>query len=128
MTDIDRLEKLIEVLSLNYSQFAEEIGLKSPQTLYDIKKKRHGISKLVKSQIFERWPNIRKVWWVTGEEPIFSEHHEDNLGTSPDDKALLDIIKNLQYELSEKNKQISSLLKIINRLSDSRSTESEDGI
>ena len=47
MTDSERIKELKKFTGLNFSKLAEEIGLNTVQTLYDIKNGKHGISKEV---------------------------------------------------------------------------------
>jgi hypothetical protein len=46
---------------------AKEIGLSTPQILYDIKNEKHGISKDVAGKIAAKYLNVNLVWLLTGE-------------------------------------------------------------
>lgn len=67
MTDKERIEELSRHIGLNFKRLAEEIGLKTPQTLYDIKSGKHGISKDVAEKIQAKYLNISLSWLLTGE-------------------------------------------------------------
>lgn len=45
MTDIEIIAKVAEYTGLSFNKLAKEVGLTSPQTFYDIKAGKHGISK-----------------------------------------------------------------------------------
>lgn len=86
MTDIERIEKLKEFSGLNYRKLAEEIGLKSAQTLYDIKNGKHGISKDVAEKIQARYLNISIQWLLTGQgEMLRSPEEHINTETTTQD-------------------------------------------
>lgn len=45
MTDKQRIEHLLGILHLNAKQFAESIGMKRVDTIYNIMHGKHGITK-----------------------------------------------------------------------------------
>ena len=67
MGDYGRIEAVLRYTSLSANALAEKIGLKTPQTFYDIKKGRHGISKDLANKIHSKYLNISLEWLLTGE-------------------------------------------------------------
>lgn len=74
MTDSERISKLAEYSGLSIKKLSEEIGLKTVQTLYDIKNGKHGISKEVANKIKGRYLNINTTWLLTGEGDMFIDN------------------------------------------------------
>ena len=66
MTDIEIITKVAEYTGLSFNKLAKEIGLTSPQTFYDIKAGKHGISKELAEKIQARYLNISEAWLLTG--------------------------------------------------------------
>lgn len=67
LTAKERLEKVICWTGLSTNAFAVQIGLSSPQTLYQIKSEKHQISRLVAERICDRYPEIDFGWLLSGE-------------------------------------------------------------
>lgn len=66
MTDIEIITKVAEYAELSFNKLAKEIGLTSPQTFYDIKAGKHGISKELAEKIHAKYLNISEAWLLTG--------------------------------------------------------------
>lgn len=66
MTDIEIIAKVAEYTGLSFNKLAKEIGLASPQTFYDIKAGKHGISKELAEKIHARYLSINEAWLITG--------------------------------------------------------------
>lgn len=63
-----RLEYILKYLNLNAKSFSEELGYERPQIIYDIiKGKTKTISGNIASKILSVFPEINKVWLLTGE-------------------------------------------------------------
>lgn len=67
MTGQEQILALRHHLQLSLRRIAEEAGLKTVQTLYDIKKGKHGFSREVAAKICARWPEISSAWMIMGE-------------------------------------------------------------
>lgn len=68
MTASTRIHQLLEYYRLNGKQFSEAIGDKRPQRIYDVQKgKAKTISDSLSNQILSVFPEIDKVWLLTGE-------------------------------------------------------------
>lgn len=64
----ERLSKVIEYSGLNPSEFAVRINAKTKQAVYDLLKgKTKTISPSMKSKILSSFPQVNKVWLLTGE-------------------------------------------------------------
>lgn len=124
-------KEIIEALSnytgLNLKRLAEEIGLKTHQTLYDIKKGKHGISKDVAEKIQAKYLNINLSWLLTGEGEMLkttisqNNNNGDNINghsvtIHKTEGDYLEIIKSLTNQLSKSQEQISKSQEQIDRL------------
>lgn len=67
MTDSERIIKFKEYTGMSFNKLAEYIGIKTSQTLYDIKSGKHGISKDLAEKIQAKYLNINTSWLLTGE-------------------------------------------------------------
>lgn len=63
----ERIEKVICWAGLNTSSLAVQIGLSSPQSLYQIKASKHNISRTIAERICLRYPEIDFCWLFAGE-------------------------------------------------------------
>ncbi len=63
----ERIEKVICWAGLNTSSLAVQIGLSSPQSLYQIKAGKHNISRTIAERICLRYPEIDFCWLFAGE-------------------------------------------------------------
>lgn len=126
MTDSERINELVKYSGLSIKRLAEEIGLKTFQTLYDIKNGKHGISKDVANKIKGRYLNINLSWLLTGEGEMLSgvvqnNQNGDNIqGNSitinKRDGDAHDMIMSLITQLSTNQQQISKNQEQIDRL------------
>jgi len=67
MKGSEKINILLDYLSLNPSDFARKVGLKNVQNIYDIQKDKVDISKTTVNKIVSIFPNINKNWLLTGE-------------------------------------------------------------
>lgn len=68
MRSDERIEELLKYSNMSAKKFAETIGIKTVQNLYDIQKgKIKNISKALAGKISETFPEIDKNWLLTGE-------------------------------------------------------------
>ena len=128
MTDSERIKEFRKFTGLNFSKLAEEIGLNTVQTLYDIKNGKHGISKDVAEKIQAKYLNINIAWLLTGEGEMLIENpvvqnnqHGDNIHghsvtVNKTEKDYIEIIKTQAEQLSKSQEQIDRLLSIIERM------------
>lgn len=137
MTDSERIIELKKFTGLSFNKLAKEIGLKTVQTLYDIERGKHGISKDVAEKIQSKYLNISMSWLLTGEGEMLNRqniisnspvgdnstqiagnsNHVNNLSTL--DKALDEIseMRKLLAEAIKNNKeQTERFLSIIEKL------------
>lgn len=131
MTDSERIEALVKHSGLNIKRLAEEIGLKTVQTLYDIKNGKHGISKDVANKIKGKYLNINTQWLLTGEGDMFTSKviqnnqngdniqgnsvtiHKSTQEMSGLIQALIDQLSTNQQQISKNQEQIDRLITII---------------
>ncbi len=81
MTDSERLSEIIKSSKMSTKAFSEHIGLKTPQTLYDILKDRNGISKDVAKAIQAKCLHYNYAW-ILGGEGIKYKKNEDGITDS----------------------------------------------
>ena len=70
--DNNRIEILMRHLGMNARKLAMSVGV-SPQTIYDIQKGKHGISKDLAEKISAKYLIISKLWLLTGEGEMLSK-------------------------------------------------------
>lgn len=106
-TDKDRLEAVLKHLGLNARELSQQIGLKSPQTFYDIQKGKHGISKGLAASIQAKYLNISSDWLLTGngEMLIESKINANNIGVEI--HRLLKIIEEQNHTIAILAEQIA---------------------
>ena len=69
--DNNRIEILMRHLGMNARKLAMSVGV-SPQTIYDIQKGKHGISKDLAEKISAKYLNVSRLWLLTGEGEMLS--------------------------------------------------------
>ena len=62
-----RIEAVIGWAKMSTNGFARHIGLRRGENLYQIKRGNNGISLDVASRIVEKFPEVDKLWLLTGE-------------------------------------------------------------
>lgn len=132
MTDSERIRELKKFTGLNFSKLAEEIGLNTVQTLYDIKNGKCGISKEVAKKIQERYLNISIAWLLTGEGEMLVDNqviqnnqngdniHGHSVTVNNTEKDYLEIIKTQADQLSKSQDQIDRLISIIETMTNNK--------
>lgn len=127
MTDSERIKWLEEFTGLSLNKLSSELGLKTPQTFYDIKNGKHGISKDLADKIKAKYLNINIGWLLTGKgEKLISSVVQNNqtgdningdsvtVNKSETDK-FIDTIKECHELLRKKDEQIDRLLTLLER-------------
>lgn len=88
MTDSERLIMISKYAGVSLNKLAKEIGITTPQTFYDIKAGKHGISKDLAEKIQARYLNISMAWLLTGEgEMLLSESEVVEIEADDSDKT-----------------------------------------
>ena len=72
--DNNRIEILMRHLGMNARKLAMSVGV-SPQTIYDIQKGKHGISKDLAEKISAKYLNVSRLWLLTGEGEMLSKEN-----------------------------------------------------
>lgn len=67
LTPQERIERVVCWSGLSTNAFAAQIGLSSPQSLYQIKVGKHNISRTIAERICSRYPEIDFGWLFAGE-------------------------------------------------------------
>lgn len=122
MTDYQRLEKVIKILEISsFKDFAGRLGV-NPQTFYDIKQGKHGISKKLAELINKNYPDFPVSWLLTGEGDIQVGNtvgDESNVANNIGGDNLQNsgaVIEALANQLKEKDRQIAKSQEQIDRL------------
>lgn len=68
-----RIEAVIKWANMSTNYFARYIGLARGENLYQIKRGNNGISLDVADRIVNKFPQVDKLWLLTGEGQMFSE-------------------------------------------------------
>ena len=68
-----RIEAVIKWANMSTNYFARHIGLARGENLYQIKRGNNGISLDVADRIVARFPEVDKLWLLTGEGQMFSD-------------------------------------------------------
>lgn len=126
MSDSERIRRLEEYTGLSLNKLAAAIGIKSPQTFYDIKSGKHGISKDLAERIKAKYLNINISWLLSGEgemtTPSVIQNNENGNNINghsvkvehkTDIEKLLDTIKECHELLRKKDEQIDRLLTLL---------------
>lgn len=128
MSDSERIKKLEEFTGLSLNKLAAEIGIKSPQTFYDIKSGKHGISKDLADKIKAKYLNINMSWLLSGEGEMITPSviqnnqngdningHSVNVEQKTEIEKFLDTIKECHELLRKKDEQIDRLLSLLEK-------------
>ena len=67
-----RMEAVIKWANMSTNYFARFIGLPRGENLYQIKRGNNGISRDVARRVVEKFPQIDKLWLLTGDGQMFS--------------------------------------------------------
>ena len=67
MTNWQRLEQVVKWSGMSTNRFATTIGLKRSENLYQIKRGSFGISKELARLVSQKYPEISRLWLLTGE-------------------------------------------------------------
>lgn len=86
-TDTDKILALHNYTGMSLKRMAEECGLGTPQTLYDIKNGKHGISRDVAAKIRTRFPKVSLSWLLAGEGDMLAEHVEESAAASEQEET-----------------------------------------
>lgn len=73
LTDWQRIEMVIQQSKLTVNAFARHIGLPRGENLYQIKKGNNGISLDVAKRIVSKFPQVDKLWLLTGDGQMFRD-------------------------------------------------------
>lgn len=68
-----RIEAIIKWANMSINYFARHIGLARGENLYQIKRGNNGISLDVAERIVTKFPQIDKLWLLTGEGQMFTD-------------------------------------------------------
>lgn len=134
MNSTERIEELLKYSNMSAKKFAETVGIKTVQSLYDIQKgKIKNISKALAGKISEAFPDIEKEWLLYGRGEMLKSaqsigdvsnstvvganvNGSGNTITNNDVAGLIELQKGYQEILKEKDKQMNKSQEQIDRL------------
>lgn len=73
LTNWDRIEAVINYSGMTANAFARHIGLLRGENLYQIKRGNNGISFDVANRIVAKFPQVDKLWLLTGDGQMFTD-------------------------------------------------------
>lgn len=111
----DILAKILSTYNLNPKSFSEKIGLKRAQAIYDIQHgKTERISPNIASKILSVYPEINRVWLLTGDGEMLVPESSNN--DPPPEKKHTEMEERLMKLLEQSAKEKERLLEIIDTL------------
>jgi len=126
MNDKERIEELLYHFRMMQKDFAEKCGI-LPETIADIKREKHGISKRVFGKIIKAFPEVNKEWLATGDgEMLIGDQKTGDISNSavninskngiaqynsPD--AIIEISLGYQRIIEKQQEQMDEMIKII---------------
>nr|DAN87907.1 MAG TPA: hypothetical protein [Caudoviricetes sp.] len=117
MTGAEIIANILSYSKLNVNSFSEKIGLKRAQAIYDIQKgKTKGISKQMSSKIISVFPEINRVYLLTGEGEMLKSEHvaaAPAAGSTASTPPMSDDIRKLRDEISRLSGEVAELRKVI---------------
>lgn len=72
----ERIETVIKRSEMTANAFARHIGLPRGENLYQIKKGNNGVSLGLANRIVAKFPEVSKLWLLTGDGPMLNEKTE----------------------------------------------------
>ena len=79
LDDWQRIEKIVHWTGLSVNAFALNVGLNRAENLYQIKRGKNGISKELAELIASKYPEINRVWILTGDGEMLASGGERNM-------------------------------------------------
>lgn len=73
-----RIESVIKWANMTTNSFSKRIGLRHSENLYQIKRGNNGISRDLADRIVSEFPEINKLWLLTGEGSMFRPGDADS--------------------------------------------------
>lgn len=89
MKGSEKLSKILEYLSLTPAEFADEIGLKTKQVIYDIQNDKVDFSKNTIIKINEHIPEISAEWLLTGKGEMLNKPVVNEVEAVPEDMYMM---------------------------------------
>ena len=122
-----RIDAVIKWANMSTNYFARHIGLARGENLYQIKRGNNGISLDVADRIVTKFPQIDKLWLLTGEGQMFSDvkmrgaqipffrlDPEQNLNqakrTEPEAYLMLPMVDRCDFAMSSSGRAMGSVI------------------
>ena len=90
-----RIEAVIKWANMSTNYFARHIGLARGENLYQIKRGNNGISFDVADRIVAKFPQVDKLWLLTGEGQMFADEEDKVRLVAGDRENYDDILLNV---------------------------------
>jgi hypothetical protein len=109
MTESERIRKVVDYYDVSVNKFSIQLGLATPQILYDVLKGKNGISKDLAEKITVHCSEVNPGWLLTGEgEMLNTRTAPEKKENSPEQR---ENIKWYKQQLEEKGTTIGYLIK-----------------
>lgn len=79
----ERIESVIKMAQMSTNAFARHIGLPRGENLYQIKRGNNGISVDLANRICDKFPQVSKLWLLTGDGDMLAPNAEPLPAISP---------------------------------------------
>lgn len=83
MTDKEKIIALRHYTNMSLKRLSEESQISTPQTLYDIKNGKHGISRDVANKFVARFPELSLSWLLAGEGEMLQSNNAKASNNTP---------------------------------------------
>ncbi len=112
----ERIAAIVQYSKFSIPKFAEYVGFKTPQTVRELLKgNTRSLSDAVQYKITSAYPEINKLWLLTGEGEMLKDQtcttSDTNTSANNEIAILKERIRALESILSEKERTIQILLK-----------------
>lgn len=100
----ERLRKVIESTGMSTLSFSKEIGLETPQRVYNVMKGKNKISKDLAIRISKKFDSVSAIWLLSGSQTLSDSVHINNSKNSDEVATLKEQIieyKNREAHLNE---------------------------
>ncbi|WP_163628927.1 hypothetical protein [Paludibacter sp. 221] len=126
MSDIERINDIIKYSGLSVRAFSSHIGLRGPQSIYDIQRGKHGISKRLADLIHSKYLNFNYNWIRTGEGEMLKSNEVKLESVSNDDAMTPDeridmLIRSLSKMTEVHDRDSRSIETMVNLIKDAES-------
>ncbi|MCD8301788.1 MAG: hypothetical protein LUC44_02070 [Prevotellaceae bacterium] len=122
MTASEKIDRLLNYLGINPKVLSERLGYARPQIIYDLKKgKTKSISPSLASKITSVFPEISKMWLLTGEGEMLRKRESVKESAAYVSEARIEYerlserMTMLEYQIFEEKRMIARMLQMMRK-------------